>query len=232
MCKKCSESVAHLKNPNSYRTKLTDEEKLSLPGKNWSGPREFLTPEQLEETRIYRRAYERLYRERRKESDGNLREYQKEYHRVYAMNHPEVMKERSKTNYEKGKERYYANERRRRALEASVYSEKYTTADVINRWGTDCHLCGKQIDLDAPKIIHQGEGWQTGLHLDHVVPIAYGGPDILENVKPAHALCNLSRARQRVDIEALLAGLDSKVSNMMLVQHQNSTPKLGRPLKD
>lgn len=232
MCEKCSASVAHLKVPNAYKVKFTDEEKASLPGKEWSGPRELLTQEQLEETRVYRRAYERVYRRKRKEADGNLREYQRGYHRAYTMNHPEVIKERSKANYEKGKERYFANERRRRALEAKVYSEKYTTTDIINRWGTNCHLCEEQIDLDAPKTIHQGENWQKGLHLDHVVPIVNGGPDILENVKPAHAACNLSRAKQGLDLEGLLASLDAKVSNMMFVQDQNSTPKLGRPLKD
>lgn len=230
MCKKCSESVAHLKSP--ARIKLTDEEKASLPGKNWAGPRELLSPEQLEETRIFRRAYERLYRAKRKEADGNLYEYQKEYHRVYNKNHPEIVKERSRANYLKDKERYFASERRRRALEAKVYSEKYTTADVLNRWGTDCYICEEQIDLDAPKIVHSGVNWQRGLHLDHVIPITDGGPDILENVKPTHALCNLSRPRQGIDIEALLAGLDLKVSNMMYVDDQITKPKLGRPLKD
>lgn len=211
---------------------MTDEEKASLPGKEWKGPRELLSLEQLEETRLFRRAYERLYRAKRKEADGNLYEYQKEYHRAYNRNHPEVVKERSRANYVKDKERYFANERRRRALESKVYSEKYTTADVLNRWGTDCYICEEQIDLDAPKIVHSGDNWQRGLHLDHVIPIINGGPDILENVKPTHAVCNLSRGRQDLDIEALLIGLDPKVSNMISVEVQDSARKLGRPLKD
>jgi 5-methylcytosine-specific restriction endonuclease McrA len=35
--------------------------------------------------------------------------------------------------------------------------------------------------------------WQNGLHIDHVIPIAKGGADILDNLKPSHAICNISK---------------------------------------
>ena len=37
------------------------------------------------------------------------------------------------------------------------------------------------------------EGWEQGLHLDHVVALAKGGNDTLTNVKPSHGLCNIKK---------------------------------------
>lgn len=37
-------------------------------------------------------------------------------------------------------------------------------------------------------------GWEDGLHLDHVVPLSKGGPDLITNVKPSHARCNLAKS--------------------------------------
>lgn len=230
MCLKCSEAVAHLK--SSFKVSLTPEEKASLPGKEWRGSINSLTEAQKEEKRAYRRSYERLYRKKQKDLGGLRLKYQKEYQLAYRKHHPELLQQRSKSNYENNKERYYASERKRRALEAKVYSERYTETEVLNRWGSNCHLCGGPIDLDAPRAAKNGQGWEKGLHLDHVVPISYGGPDILENVKPSHGICNLSRGKSVENIDTLLAGLDPKVSKTMYEPLRQKPPKLGRPLKD
>jgi DNA-nicking Smr family endonuclease len=84
--------------------------------------------------------------------------------------------------------------RTRRATMQNVYAEKYSTHDVLDMYGTCCHLCGEEVDLLAPRRVG-AEGWQLGLHIDHVIQIAHGGPDTLENVRPAHGLCNLRRPR-------------------------------------
>jgi hypothetical protein len=84
--------------------------------------------------------------------------------------------------------------RARRARLLSVVSENYLEQDVFNRWGTDCHICGEPIDLDAPRKVG-ADGWERGLHLDHVIPLVAGGADIVENVKPAHGLCNLRKSK-------------------------------------
>lgn len=68
-------------------------------------------------------------------------------------------------------------------------------ADVIAVHGSNCHVCGNPIDLNASR--QSGKpGWENGLHLDHVIPIASGGEDVFENIKPAHAKCNLSRRKK------------------------------------
>jgi 5-methylcytosine-specific restriction endonuclease McrA len=70
--------------------------------------------------------------------------------------------------------------------------EYYNTQDVLDRWGYDCHICKAPINFSAPR--QCGEpGWEEGLHLDHVIPLAKGGPDTVENVKPAHAKCNTDK---------------------------------------
>ena len=56
----------------------------------------------------------------------------------------------------------------------------YTEAQVWARTGGRCHLCGRRLDPSH---------WQ----IDHIVPIARGGPDVLGNVAPACAGCNASK---------------------------------------
>lgn len=102
------------------------------------------------------------------------------------------VRENNKKNPEKSAawNRLSNNRRYRQARKNG--QEFYTKNDVLNRWGTNCHICSKPIDLEAPT--QCGEpGWKKGLHLDHVIPLSKGGPDTLENVKPAHGGCNIAK---------------------------------------
>lgn len=58
-----------------------------------------------------------------------------------------------------------------------VREAPYKRQQVFARWGHVCCYC------DAP-----------AEHLDHVQPIAQGGKDVLSNVVPACADCNLAKA--------------------------------------
>lgn len=54
--------------------------------------------------------------------------------------------------------------------------------DVLERDGMICHICKGEIpSLDD-------------LHFDHVIPISKGGTHDLDNIRPAHALCNRHKA--------------------------------------
>jgi 5-methylcytosine-specific restriction endonuclease McrA len=66
----------------------------------------------------------------------------------------------------------------------------YSDADVLSTYGLDCHICQTPIDLNAPRRVGR-DGWEKGLHIDHVYPLSKGGLDILENVRPAHGKCNI-----------------------------------------
>ena len=71
--------------------------------------------------------------------------------------------------------------------------EVYTTLQVLETYGTNCHICNGPVDLSAPRLVGRGVGWEHGLHIDHVIPISKGGPDTLSNVRPSHAYCNISK---------------------------------------
>jgi 5-methylcytosine-specific restriction endonuclease McrA len=68
----------------------------------------------------------------------------------------------------------------------------YSHELVLDVYGNVCHLCQASIDLEAPRQVGR-PGWELGLHIDHVIPISKGGPDALENVRPAHGYCNQTK---------------------------------------
>jgi 5-methylcytosine-specific restriction endonuclease McrA len=57
-----------------------------------------------------------------------------------------------------------------------VHTAPYKRAEVFARWGHACCYCGS-----------------LATHLDHVQPLSRGGRDVLRNVVPACADCNLSK---------------------------------------
>ena len=57
------------------------------------------------------------------------------------------------------------------------------TQATLARFGTVCHLCGR-------------EGATTA---DHIVPRSMGGDDALDNLRPAHNRCNASRGNLPLD---------------------------------
>lgn len=81
---------------------------------------------------------------------------------------------------------------RRRAKKLGNGYERYSLKQVLELYGTICHICNKEIDMNAPRNC-TGDNWHNGLHIDHVIPIAKGGSDTLANVRPAHAICNVRK---------------------------------------
>lgn len=137
---------------------------------------------------------------------ANNIEKSREFHRNWHRNNPEKraiyneankerMREKAKKYRSENREKFRQGDHIRRARKLSVSSERYTTQDILNTYGLDCHLCGKPIDLKAPRGTRY-EGWENGLHLDHDIPISLGGADTISNVKPAHGKCNLAKRRK------------------------------------
>lgn len=93
-----------------------------------------------------------------------------------------------------GKENSLRAVHRRIARKLGNGTEPYTTQQILEIYGVDCHLCGEPIDLNAPKATRY-KGWELGLHLDHVVPVSKGGEDKIINIRPAHGLCNAKKNR-------------------------------------
>lgn len=79
---------------------------------------------------------------------------------------------------------------RRFSKDYDMKRDFFSVNTVLETYGTDCHLCGGPIDLNAPRLVGR-PGWEMSLHIDHVVPMSRGGDDTLENVRPAHGKCNV-----------------------------------------
>lgn len=82
-----------------------------------------------------------------------------------------------------------ARSNRKRAIKFGVDTEWYSPQQVLELYGTDCHICNKPIDLNAPRQCGK-EGWELGLQIDHVMPLSKGGTDTIDNLRPAHGYCN------------------------------------------
>lgn len=110
----------------------------------------------------------------------------------WHLENPELSRAAGKKWRDANPEKVAAKNRKRRALKLNLPTELYTADDVLNKWGSDCHICGLAVNLEAPRHPRL-EGWEFGLQLDHVIPIALGGYDVLENVKPSHGICNFKK---------------------------------------
>jgi hypothetical protein len=162
----------------------------------------------------YKRLHDAVYKENvakaKREWFNKNRQKMKEYQEKWRAENPHKVKKSLMESRARNKETYLAyqrkwqkahpekarkSNRKRRAVRNRVDAEPYTTEEVLALYGTNCHLCGLPIDLEAPR--HVGyKGWENGLHLDHDTPIFLGGADMISNVKPAHGRCNLAKRRK------------------------------------
>jgi len=112
------------------------------------------------------------HRDYYKKNKERMRQWRKDYHKK----HPEVSRRNKLVRKNRTNSRY----------------KLYTDLQVLELYGLNCHICLGPIDLNAPRRTGK-PGWQNGLHIDHIVPISLGGLDTIQNVRPAHGLCNLNK---------------------------------------
>ena len=99
----------------------------------------------------------------------------------------------NQTPCSKCREANAARVRRRRVTKIINKSDAYSVDGLLLSYGTKCHICKNDIDLNAPRRVGLA-GWQRGLHVDHLMPISKGGSDTLDNVRPSHGICNLRKS--------------------------------------
>jgi len=68
----------------------------------------------------------------------------------------------------------------------------FTMEEIVAVYGTCCHYCGGEIDFDAPRAAGT-PGWEKAYHPDHLIPLSKNGPDVIENIRPSHAQCNMRK---------------------------------------
>jgi hypothetical protein len=59
---------------------------------------------------------------------------------------------------------------------------------VVRQYGSSCHICKEPIDLELART------HRFGLTVDHVIPVNKGGNDELDNLRPAHWICNVKKS--------------------------------------
>jgi hypothetical protein len=88
-----------------------------------------------------------------------------------------------------------AKRRARRAIVGHVQTGMWFNShltELIELYGADCHICKTPIDFNAPRKVGK-PGWENSFHPDHLIPLSKGGENAIENVRPAHAKCNMRK---------------------------------------
>lgn len=106
-------------------------------------------------------------------------------------------------HYQKNKEKYLARrkrykennrlkineqKRRRHAKIIGTKTEPVSYEKILEVYGMWCHICQEEIES------------KTDLHMDHVIPLSKGGTHTYTNIKPSHALCNMQKTDQILEV--------------------------------
>jgi|688.fasta_scaffold653549_2 hypothetical protein len=141
---------------------------------------------------LYYQKNKKKIRKNQKVYEAKTKDKRKEYLKKYSLENKERIR-RVKLEYARKHPEMDRNKnRRKRAIKKQNGFEKYTEFQVLELYGTNCYLCNMPIDMSANRKCGYA-GWEKGLHIEHYIDIALGGPDTLENVRPSHAMCNLRK---------------------------------------
>ena len=155
------------------------------------------------------RAYQKQYyaknteksklRKKRYRDKPEAKVKEKEYRVQYALKNFDKNSVKNKLWRQNNPEKVREISLRKRAKKLDIFRIPYTDKQVLDTYGSLCHICGTDIDLTAPRIVGK-QNWQMGLHIDHVIPMAKGGSDTLDNVRPARALCNVRKGSKIITL--------------------------------
>jgi len=117
-------------------------------------------------------------------------EARKAIQKRYRQNNLEHVREMSmvsyRKNYEKNREKIYANAKARRALKRNAKG-KISAAEwreKIAEFNSCCAYCLKHMDKD--------------ITMDHMIPLSKGGEHTIENVVPACRNCNSQKQKRSI----------------------------------
>ena len=120
------------------------------------------------------------------------KEAQSKINKKYYIENTKKINIRNNQYHINNPEKRRSSERRRRSNKFNNGYSPYKESDVIMMYGSLCHICLRPIDLSAPR--RPGlNGWENGLHIDHLLALSRGGADTIENVRPAHGSCNIKK---------------------------------------
>lgn len=77
------------------------------------------------------------------------------------------------------------------------YNMRVSVRNRVRALGMPCALCGQPIDYSLPS------GHPMSYELDEIVPISMGGSPVdIENVQPAHRICNQKKGNRIAPLRA------------------------------
>ena len=103
---------------------------------------------------------------------------------------PQERYEFKKAERQRNLHTYREASRKRIAKDRGVYHEYWTEKQLFETYGTNCYLCNKPIDLNAPR---KGQGSDLSSWPDHIIPTSRGGENTIRNVRPCHRKCNQAK---------------------------------------
>jgi 5-methylcytosine-specific restriction endonuclease McrA len=122
-------------------------------------------------------AYQRRWREANPGKDA-------EYGRRWRQANPETQRTKDRRWRQANPEKKAEKDRRHRARKAAALTIPFIPEQLAGRmayWGNCCWMCGGLFE-----------------EVDHVIPLALGGPHVLANLRPACKSCNASKGPRRV----------------------------------
>lgn len=115
-----------------------------------------------------------------------------EWKRAWAETNALKAHQSKRAWYEANKALVKAYKHRRRVLARTEDADRFTAQEIFERDGWTCQLCGKHLD---PAVKYPSNDSPS---LDHIIPIALGGPHTLANVQAACMGCNRSKGARRI----------------------------------
>lgn len=126
-------------------------------------------------------------RERTRKWQQANRQVARAYYRANKEQHRERRDRWAQANPERYRQIMLGVAHRRRARLHGSRAERFTHAEILDRDGWICQLCGEPID---PLV----RGRQSlAASIDHIVPVALGGDHTRANVQAAHIGCNSAK---------------------------------------
>jgi len=72
----------------------------------------------------------------------------------------------------------------------TVKPTRLSADQLVAEMGATCRICHKEIDMTVPRTS------KMGLTVDHIIPLSKGGQDTLDNMQPAHWICNVKKGNK------------------------------------
>lgn len=132
-----------------------------------------------------------------KKWQNNNREKFQQSQKLWEEKNKDARKSYAKQWRSENLDKIRSKNRKRRALILNNEHESYTEEQVLVLYGTKCHICKTDIDLNTSRSV-KNPGWEYGLHIDHLIPISKGGSDTLKNVRPSHGICNIKKGARKL----------------------------------